>query len=209
MDLVHSHAVSNEVEGLSRFDGTLHQYFHDRPRGRHPAWDSRCFDYGKIEVLHFLLSNCRFWLDEYRFDGFRFDGVTSMLYLDHGLGRNFLSYDDYFDDNVDEDALTYLRWPTVWSTQVRPDALTIAEDVSGMPGLAARGVGGGCGFDYRLAMGVPDYWIKLLKEVPRRKLADGALVVRAHQPPRGREDHQLRRDPTTRPWSATRRSSSG
>ena len=89
MDLVHSHAVSNEVEGLSRFDGTLHQYFHDGPRGLPPAWDSRCFDYGKIQVLHFLLSNCRFWLDEYRVDGFRFDGVTSMLYLDHGLGRSF------------------------------------------------------------------------------------------------------------------------
>ena len=78
MDLIHSHGVSNEVEGLSRFDGTLYQYFHEGPRGLHPAWDSRCFDYGKTQVLHFLLSNCRFWIDEYHVDGFRFDGVTSL-----------------------------------------------------------------------------------------------------------------------------------
>jgi 1,4-alpha-glucan branching enzyme len=165
MDIIHSHAVSNEVEGLSRFDGTLYQYFHDGPRGRHELWDSRCFDYGKYQVLHFLLSNCRFWLDEYRFDGFRFDGITSMLYLHHGMSTAFTSYDDYFGDSVDEDALTYLALANKLVHQLRGDALTIAEDVSGMPGLAAPLENGGYGFDYRFAMGVPDYWIKLIKEV--------------------------------------------
>ncbi|MFZ5569399.1 MAG: alpha amylase C-terminal domain-containing protein [Thermodesulfobacteriota bacterium] len=164
MDLVHSHAVNNEVEGLSRFDGTPYQYFHDGPRGRHEAWDSRCFDYGKIEVLHFLLSNCRFWLDEYRFDGFRFDGITSMLYHHHGLGVAFTEYSDYFDETVDEDALTYLALANRVIHLLRPDAATIAEDVSGMPGLAFPVDLGGYGFDFRLAMGVPDYWIKLTKE---------------------------------------------
>ncbi len=166
MDIVHSHAVSNEVEGLSRFDGSLYQFFHDLPRGRHEAWDSRCFDYGKPEVLHFLLSNCRYWLDEFRFDGFRFDGVTSMLYLDHGLGRNFVSYADYFNDTIDEDALTYLALANRLVHALRPDALTVAEDVSGMPGLAAPPSEGGFGIDFRFAMGVPDHWIKLIKEVP-------------------------------------------
>jgi len=166
MDLVHSHAVSNEVEGLSRYDGTLYQFFHDLPRGRHTAWDSRCFDYGKIQVLHFLLSNCRFWLDEYRVDGFRFDGVTSMLYMDHGLEKSFLSYEDYFNSNVDEQALTYLSLANRMIHLLRPDAITIAEDVSGMPGLAMPESHGGFGFDYRFAMGIPDYWIKLIKEVP-------------------------------------------
>ena len=165
MDLVHSHAVSNEVEGLSRFDGTLYQYFHDGPRGRHELWDSRCFDYGKHQVLHFLLSNCRFWLDEYRLDGFRFDGITSMLYLHHGLSKAFTSYDDYFNDSVDEEALTYLALANKLIHDLRPDALTVAEDVSGMPGLAASFETGGFGFDYRFAMGIPDYWIKLIKEV--------------------------------------------
>jgi 1,4-alpha-glucan branching enzyme len=164
MDLVHSHSVSNEVEGLSRFDGTLFQYFHDGSRGKHKAWDSRCFDYSKHQVLHFLLSNCRYWLDEFRFDGFRFDGVTSMLYLQHGLARNFTSYNDYFDGSVDEDALTYLALANRVIHDIRPDAVTIAEDVSGMPGLAVPQSEGGFGFDYRFAMGVPDYWIRLIKD---------------------------------------------
>jgi len=164
MDIVHSHAVSNEVEGLSRFDGTLHQYFHGGPRGRHLAWDSRCFDYGKHQVLHFLLSNCRYWLDEFRFDGFRFDGITSMLYLHHGLERAFTSYEDYFDDSVDEDALTYLALANRLIHYIRPDALTIAEDISGMPGLASPLSKGGFGFDHRFAMGIPDYWIRLVKD---------------------------------------------
>jgi 1,4-alpha-glucan branching enzyme len=166
MDLVHSHAVKNEIEGLSRFDGTCYQYFHDGAKGNHTAWDSRCFDYGKTEVLHFLLSNCRFWLDEYRFDGFRFDGVTSMLYLDHGLGKAFTDYGDYFSGNVDEDAYAYLALANEVIHAVRPEALTVAEEVSGMPGLATPAAEGGVGFDYRLAMGVPDYWIKLIKEAP-------------------------------------------
>ncbi len=164
MDLVHSHAVNNEVEGLSRFDGTDYQFFHTGPRGRHELWDSRLFDYGKPEVLHFLLSNCRFWLDEYKVDGFRFDGVTSMLYFHHGMSKAFTSYDDYFDDSVDEEALTYLALAARVIHQVRPDAVAIAEDVSGMPGLARPADDGGLGFDYRFAMGVPDYWIKLTKD---------------------------------------------
>ncbi len=165
MDLVHSHGVPNETEGLSRFDGTGYQYFHEGLRGFHRAWQSRCFDYGKPEVIHFLLSNCRYWLDEYRFDGFRFDGVTSMLYLHHGLDKAFVSYDDYFDGSVDEDALVYLALANRVIHDVRPDAVTIAEDVSGMPGLALQEGRGGFGFDFRLAMGIPDYWIRLTKDI--------------------------------------------
>jgi 1,4-alpha-glucan branching enzyme len=175
MDLVHSHAVSNEVEGLSRFDGTLYQYFHAGSRGRHLAWDSRCFDYGKPQVLHFLLSNCRFWLDEYRFDGFRFDGITSMLYLHHGLGVAFTAYEDYFNDQVDEDALTYLALANDVIHTVRPDAITVAEDISGMPGLALARSEGGIGFDYRFAMGIPDYWIRLTKDTPDEDWQTGHL----------------------------------
>ncbi len=164
IDIIHSHAVSNEVEGLSLFDGTRYQYFHEGPRGYHKAWDSRCFDFGKPQVLHFLLSNCKFWLDEYRVDGFRFDGITSMLYFHHGLGKAFTSYADYFDDSVDEEALVYLVLANQLIHDVRPDAITIAEDISGMPGLAAPLSAGGVGFDYRFAMGIPDYWIRLIKD---------------------------------------------
>jgi len=175
MDLVHSHSVRNELEGVSRFDGTLYQYFHEGPRGNHVAWDSRCFNYGKIEVLHFLLSNCRFWLDEYRFDGYRFDGVTSMLYYDHGLGKAFTNYEDYFGPNVDDDAFAYLALANQVIHSVRPDAMTVAEDMSGMPGLGSKVMAGGLGFDYRLAMGIPDYWIKLIKEVPDENWQVGNL----------------------------------
>ena len=160
IDIVHSHAVKNEAEGLSRFDGTLNQYF----KGDHPAWDSRIFDYGRPEVMHFLLSNCRFWLDEYHVDGFRFDGVTSMLYTDHGLEKSFTKYDDYYQNNVDKDALTYLRLANKLIHEVNPNATTVAEEMSGMPGVAGKIEDNGLGFDYRLAMGTPDLWIKTLKE---------------------------------------------
>jgi 1,4-alpha-glucan branching enzyme len=165
MDIVHSHAVRNEAEGLARFDGTHYQYFHEGPRGLHEAWDSHCFDYAKPQVLHFLLSNCRYWLDEFHFDGFRFDGITSMLYFDHGLGASFGDYATYFDPHrVDPDAVTYLALANQLIHEIRPDAITIAEDVSGMPGLAAPVDQGGCGFDMRLAMGVSDCWFKLAND---------------------------------------------
>ncbi|MFH0730841.1 MAG: alpha amylase C-terminal domain-containing protein [Pseudomonadota bacterium] len=164
IDIVHSHAVTNEVEGLSRFDGSDYQYFHEGPRGYHQAWDSRCFDYAKPQVLHLLLSNIRFWMDEYRVDGFRMDGVTSMIYTHHGINKAFTSYDDYFDNSVDVDALTFLALANEIVHSLRPDAIMIAEDVSGMPGLASQKEDGGIGFDYRFAMGVPDNWIRLIKD---------------------------------------------
>jgi 1,4-alpha-glucan branching enzyme len=175
MDLVHSHAVKNEVEGLNRFDGTLYQYFHGGLKRNHPAWDSLCFNYKKNEVLHFLLSNCKFWLEEYHFDGFRFDGVTSMLYLDHGLSRDFVNYQMYYDGSQDEDAIVYLTLANKLIHEIRPDAITLAEEMSGMPGTASPIIDGGLGFDYRLAMGTPDYWIKVIKEIPDEQWDVGGL----------------------------------
>ncbi|HEB54140.1 MAG TPA: 1,4-alpha-glucan-branching enzyme [bacterium] len=166
VDLVHSHFAKNEVEGIARLDGSLDQYGFDGPRGEHPAWGSRCFDYRKHEVQRFLLSNCRFWLEEFRVDGFRFDGVTSMLYTHHGLEHVFGDYAEFFDENVDEHALVYLTLANELVHSVAPQATTIAEDVSGMPGLALPRECGGAGFDYRFAMGVADEWIRLVKDVP-------------------------------------------
>ena len=165
MDIVHSHAVKNVVEGLGSYDGTRYQFFHEGAKGEHPAWDSYCFNYNKNEVLHFLLSNIRFWLEEYKFDGFRFDGVTSMLYFDHGLGMAFTSYSDYFTPNIDDEAIVYFKLANRLIHELNPHALSIAEDMSGLPGLAAPLEAGGLGFDYRMSMGVPDYWIKLIKEL--------------------------------------------
>lgn len=165
MDLVHSHAVKNELEGLSRFDGTYDLYFHAGPRGEHPLWSSRCFDYGKNDVIHFLLSNIKYWMEEFHLDGFRFDGVTSMMYHDHGMGRDFTQYGDYFDGNQDEDAITYLGLANQLVHECNPCAITLAEDVSGMPTLAYPREMGGIGFDFRLSMGVADHWIKWIKEL--------------------------------------------
>lgn len=165
MDLVHSHSVNNVLEGLSLLDGTEDLYFHKGSRGHHPAWTSRCFDYGKDEVIHFLLSNCKYWLEEFHFDGFRFDGITSMIYHDHGLGKNFTDYSHYFDGNQDEDALVYLTLANMLIEEINPDAITIAEDVSGMPGLAAPFAWGGVGFHFRMSMGISDHWIKWIKEL--------------------------------------------
>ena len=164
MDIVHSHAVKNEVEGLGNLAGDPCQYFYQGDRREHPAWDSLCFDYGKNEVLHFLLSNCRYWLEEFKFDGFRFDGVTSMLYYSHGLGEAFCNYEDYFNGHQDDNAICYLTLANRLIHQLNPRAITIAEEVSGMPGLAAPFENGGYGFDYRMAMNIPDYWIKTIKE---------------------------------------------
>ena len=166
MDIVHSHAVKNEIEGLGNLAGDPNQYFYPGDRHEHPAWDSLCFDYGKDEVLHFLLSNCKYWLEEYHFDGFRFDGVTSMLYYSHGLGEAFCNYGDYFNGHEDDNAICYLTLANCLIHEVNKYALTIAEEVSGMPGLAARFEDGGYGFDYRMAMNIPDYWIKTIKELP-------------------------------------------
>ncbi|MBQ7444189.1 MAG: 1,4-alpha-glucan-branching enzyme, partial [Bacteroidaceae bacterium] len=164
MDIVHSHAVKNENEGLGNFCGDPNQYFYPGDRHEHPAWDSLCFDYGRNEVIHFLLSNCKWWLEEYHFDGFRFDGVTSMLYYSHGLGEAFGGYGDYYNGHQDDNAICYLTLANEVIHQVNPKAITIAEEVSGMPGLAAKFEDGGFGFDYRMAMNIPDYWIKTIKE---------------------------------------------
>ena len=165
MDIVHSHAVKNEIEGLGNFAGDPCQYFNQGGRREHPAWDSLCFDYGKNEVIHFLLSNCKYWLEVFNFDGFRFDGVTSMLYYSHGLGEAFGGYQDYFNGHEDDEAIAYLTLANILIHEVKPNAITIAEEVSGMPGLAAPFKDGGYGFDYRMAMNIPDYWIKTIKEL--------------------------------------------
>ena len=164
LDVVHSHAAANAAEGIAAFDGTEYQFFHKGDKGNHPAWGTKLFDYGKDTVVHFLLSNLKFWLMEYHFDGFRFDGVTSMLYHNHGLGEAFAGYAHYFSLNTDTEAITYLQLAAALCREVKPDCILIAEDMSGMPGMCLPVASGGIGFDYRLSMGVPDFWIRTLRD---------------------------------------------
>jgi len=165
LDIVHSHASKNVLDGLNMFDGSDHLYFHEGAKGRHELWDSRLFNYGSHEVLRFLLSNLRFFMEEYKFDGFRFDGVTSILYTHHGIGTGFSGgYHEYFGPNVDEEGVVYLMLANEMLHNIYSNCITIAEDVSGMPALCLKLSLGGVGFDYRLAMAIPDMWIKILKE---------------------------------------------
>ncbi|KAL8790852.1 MAG: hypothetical protein Q9195_006177 [Heterodermia aff. obscurata] len=177
LDVVHSHASKNTLDGLNEFDGSDHLYFHGGAKGRHELWDSRLFNYGNHEVLRFLLSNLRFWMDVYQFDGFRFDGVTSMLYTHHGIGTGFSGgYHEYFGPNVDEDGVVYLMLANEMLHNLYPNSITIAEDVSGMPALCIALSLGGIGFDYRLAMAIPDLYIKWLKEKQDSEWDMGALA---------------------------------
>ncbi|GAA5981168.1 hypothetical protein JCM11641_003133 [Rhodosporidiobolus odoratus] len=178
LDVVHSHASNNSADGLNMFDGTDHLYFHGGAKGRHELWDSRLFNYGSHEVLRFLLSNLRYYMDEFQFDGFRFDGVTSMLYTHHGIGTGFSGgYHEYFGPNVDQEAVVYLMLANTMLHEMYPNCLTIAEDVSGMPALCRPVHEGGVGFDYRLAMAIPDMWIKLLKEAPSDESWDIGNII--------------------------------
>ncbi|KAH1078609.1 hypothetical protein GLYMA_19G192800v4 [Glycine max] len=165
MDIVHSHASNNTLDGLNMFDGTDGHYFHPGSRGYHWMWDSRLFNYGSWEVLRYLLSNARWWLDEYKFDGFRFDGVTSMMYTHHGLEVAFTgNYNEYFGFATDVDAVVYLMLTNDVIHGLFPEAVTIGEDVSGMPTFCLPTQDGGIGFDYRLHMAIADKWIEILKK---------------------------------------------
>lgn len=187
LDVVHSHACPNECEGLHMQDGTEGQYFHEGDRGWHPAWKTRIFNYGKNEVLHFLLSNLKYWQDEFHFDGFRFDGVTSMLYENHGLGEAFTNYGMYYSLNTNVDAANYLRLANELIHENNPYAVTVAEEMSGMPGMCLPLDDAGIGFDYRLSMGVPDMWIKLLKE---QAMENWNMMYLWHELTTGRESEK-------------------
>lgn len=177
LDVVHSHASSNTADGLNRFDGTDSCFFHAGSRGEHAQWGSRLFNYSSWEVARFLLSNLRWWMEEYRFDGFRFDGVTSMLYHHHGIGMSFSGgYAEYFGMQMDEDAIVHLMISNHLLHRLYPESITVAEDVSGMPGICKPVEKGGLGFDYRLAMAVPDKWIQILKEMKDEDWNMGNIV---------------------------------
>ncbi len=176
LDLIHSHAVKNINEGINLFDGTETQFFHEGEKGNHSIWDSKLFNYGKNDVIHFLLSNLKYWISEFHFDGFRFDGITSMIYFHHGIGKAFTSYDMYFCDDVDKDALIYLKLANELIHELDPYSITIAEDMSGFPGMALSVSDGGIGFDFRLGMGIPDYFEKYISIVQDEKLNLGELI---------------------------------
>lgn len=189
MDIVHSHASSNSMDGINHFDGTDGQYFHEGEEGRHREWDSRLYNYGHWEVLRYLLSNLRWWMDEYHFDGFRFDGVSSMLYKHHGMNVSFTGdYAEYFGFHVDVDACVYIMLANQLIHELNPAAISIAEEVSGAPTICQPVADGGLGFDYRLGMGIPNMWIRLLLD---RKDEDWRMGELVHELTNRRNDERI------------------
>ena len=168
-----------------------HQYFHDGAKGYHVAWDSLCFDYSKYEVQRFLLSNVRYWLEAYRFDGFRFDGITSMLYSDHGLGREFTGYAEYFDSKVELDAIAYLMLANEVVHAVNPDAISIAEDMSGMPGPRTSYWGRRTRLRLSARNGYPRLLDSVAKRETRRSMAYRRDLRYVTRPPCRRKTYRL------------------
>ena len=165
IDLVHAHAVKNLSEGLGEFDGQDGYLFKTGQNALHPAWDSLVYDYENQATVSYLLSNARYWIEEYGIDGFRVDGVTSILYNDHGIGHTGFTDNDYLGSNLNQSGLLYLVLLCKLAHELRPDFILIAEDVSGLPGLARPALLGGVGFDYRLQMGLPDFFESVAKDV--------------------------------------------
>lgn len=164
LDITHSHAAPNTEQGLARYD-TGPYLFADKDN----QWGTVSFDYGKEMTRRFLLSNCRYWMEEYHVDGFRFDAVGNMIYLDHGFGDDFSHVGRCFytaagSNRVDQDGVLYLELANTLVHELRPQSLTIAEEFSGMPGMTSPPSEGGLGFDHRFAMGIPDFWGKFIKE---------------------------------------------
>lgn len=182
LDVVHSHSSKNVEDGLNMFNGTDHYLFHGGTKGQHELWDSRLFNYTNYETLRFLLSNLKFYIDVYGFDGFRFDGVTSMLYKHHGLSFGFSGdYNEYFNEDwVDNEAIVYLMLAHKLMDDISKkegiEITSIAEDVLGMPTLCRPISEGGIGFDYRLSMAIPDMWIKILKHLQDEQWDLGNIV---------------------------------
>jgi len=164
LDITHSHACPNTEQGLARYD-TSRYFFRDLKT----QWDTVSFDYSQERTRRFLLSNCRYWLEEFNIDGFRFDAVGNMIYLDHGLdddfshvGRCFYGKDG--QNRLDENGVLYLSLANTLVHELAPHAITLAEEFSGAPGMSCSPDNAGLGFDYRFAMGLPDFWAKFIEE---------------------------------------------
>jgi 1,4-alpha-glucan branching enzyme len=166
LDIPHGHACANTEQGIAAYDGSRYLF-----SGEHNQWGTPSFDYAQEMTRRFLLSNCRYWLEEFRVDGFRFDAVGNMIYADHGVDDDFSHVGRCFYGGnglprADENGELYLCLANALIRRIRPQALSIAEEFSGMPGLTCPPKEGGLGFDYRFAMGIPDYWEKCI-ESPR------------------------------------------
>lgn len=164
LDIPHAHACANTEQGLYQYDGTPY-FFMDKIN----QWGTPSFDFSNEMTRRFLLSNLRYWLEEYHVDGFRFDAVGNMLYKDFGVDDNFSHTGRCFygkdgKPRTNNEGELYIALANHLIHEINPKGISIAEEFSGMPGLTCLPKDGGLGFDARFAMGIPDYWEKFIKK---------------------------------------------
>ncbi|KAK9673873.1 hypothetical protein RND81_12G195300 [Saponaria officinalis] len=177
LDIVHSYSAADEMVGLSLFDGTNDCYFHTGKRGHHKYWGTRIFKYGDVDVLQFLLSNLRWWIEEYHIDGFQFHSLPSMMYTHNGFATFTGDFEEYCNQYVDRDALLYLILANDILHFLHPNIITIAEDATLYPGLCEPSSQGGLGFDYYVNLAAPEMWLSFLENVPDNEWSMSKIVT--------------------------------